>query len=370
MSTLFSPFTLRGLTLSNRIVVSPMCQYSADNGELNDWHFIHLGNLSLSGAGMLCMEGTAVEPIGRITPGDLGLWDDRTEASFKPVLKAVRNFSKIPVTIQLAHAGRKGSSHVPWKGGEQIPSTEGGWRTDAPSALEHKAGEATPAALDAHGMLRIRTAFAEAARRADRLGVDALEIHGAHGYLIHEFLSPVSNRRTDQYGGSLENRMRYPLEIFEAVRAAFPADKPVGVKVSATDWLEAGWDLAQSIEYARELKKRGADWVTASSGGISPLQKITVGPGYQLPFAEGIKTGADINVIAVGLITEAGQAEEIIASGKADLVALARAMLYDPRWPWHAAAQLGATVEAPPPYWRAPPHGYGRLFGDVASGLR
>jgi 2,4-dienoyl-CoA reductase-like NADH-dependent reductase (Old Yellow Enzyme family) len=370
MSVLFSPFKLRSITLSNRIVVSPMCQYSADDGELNDWHFIHLGNLASSGAGMLCIEGTAVERGGRITPGDLGLWDGRTEASFKPVLKAVRRFSKAVVTIQLAHAGRKGSSHVPWKGGEQISLNDGGWRTEAPSALEHKAGEAKPAELDPDGMLRIRKAFAEAAGRADRLGFDAIEIHGAHGYLIHEFLSPISNRRTDQYGGSLENRMRYPLEIFEAVRASFSADKPVGVKVSATDWLEGGWDLPQSVEYAKQLRKRGADWVTASSGGISPLQKIAVGPGYQLPFAEGIKTGAGINTVAVGLITEARQAEDMVASGKADLVALARAMLYDPRWPWHAAAQLGATIEAPPPYWRAPPHGYGRLFGSVASGLR
>lgn len=370
MSALFSPFTLRGVSLRNRIVVSPMCQYSAEGGEPNTWHLTHLSNLALSGAGMLCIEGTAVEPEGRITPSDLALWDDRTEAAFRPVLAAVRKYSKIAVTIQLAHAGRKGSSRVPWEGGAQILLSEGGWLTDAPSALAHKQGETKPSALDAAGMARIRARFAEAAKRADRLGVDGIEIHGAHGYLIHEFLSPIANQRTDEYGGSLANRLRFPLEVFEAVRAAFPADKPVGVKVSATDWIEGGWDLAQTVEFARELKKRGADWVTASSGGISPLQKITLGPGYQVPFAEGIKDGARINTIAVGLITEAQQAEDIIASGKADLVALARAMLYDPRWPWHAAAQFGATVEAPPPYWRAPPHGLGGLFGNVASGLR
>ena len=210
----------------------------------------------------------------------------------------------------------------------------------------------------------------EAARRADRLGIDGIEIHGAHGYLIHEFLSPIANQRTDDYGGSLENRLRFPLEIFDAVRAAFPADKPVGVKVSATDWMEGGWDLAQTVEFAKLLKQRGADWVTASSGGISPLQKITVGPSYQLPFAEGLREGAHTTTIAVGLITDANQAEEIIASGKADLVALARAMLYDPRWPWHAAAQLGATVTAPPQYWRAPPRGLENLFGNTTSGLR
>lgn len=347
-----------------------MCQYSAEGGEPNTWHLTHLSNLALSGAGMLCIEGTAVEPEARITPRDLGLWDDRTEVAFQPVLAAVRKYSKIAVTIQLAHAGRKGSSRVPWEGGAQIPLTEGGWLTDAPSALAHKRDETKPSALDAAGMARIRTNFAEAAKRADRLGIDGIEIHGAHGYLIHEFLSPVANQRTDEYGGSLKNRLRFPLEIFEAVRAAFPVDKPVGVKVSATDWVEGGWDIAQTIEYAKELKKRGADWVTASSGDVSPLQKITVGPSYQVPFAEGIKEGAGTNTIAVGLITEAQQAEDIIASGKADLVALARAMLYNPRWPWHAAAKLGATVEAPPQYWRSQPHGLEGLFGDVASGLR
>jgi 2,4-dienoyl-CoA reductase-like NADH-dependent reductase (Old Yellow Enzyme family) len=219
-------------------------------------------------------------------------------------------------------------------------------------------------------MARIRTAFADAARRADRLGFDAIEIHGAHGYLIHEFLSPISNHRTDEYGGSLQNRLRYPLEIFDTVRAAFPAHKPVGIKVSATDWVDGGWDLTQTIEFAKELKTRGVDWVTASSGGISPLQKIAIGPNYQVPFAEGIKASAATNTIAVGLITDAQQAEDIVASGKADLVALARAMLYDPRWPWHAAAALGATVEAPPPYWRSQPRGLEGLFGKTVSGLR
>ncbi|MBR1218046.1 NADH:flavin oxidoreductase/NADH oxidase [Bradyrhizobium sp. U87765 SZCCT0131] len=370
MSVLFSPLKLREITLSNRIVVSPMCQYSAEDGELNSWHLAHLLGLSISGAGMLCTEGTAVTPEGRITPGDLGLWDDKTEASFVPVLAAIRKYSKAAVTVQLAHAGRKASSHVPWRGGEQISVSDGGWATEAPSALEHKPGEARPRELDSAGMKRVRSAFVEATKRAARLGFDGVEIHGAHGYLVHEFLSPVSNQRTDEYGGSLANRMRFPLEIFEAVREAFPAGKPVGVKVSATDWMENGWDLAQTVEYARELKKRGADWVTASSGGISPLQKIKAAPGYQLPFAEGVKKGAEVNTIAVGLITEPRQAEEIVASGTADLVALARAMLYDPRWGWHAAAELGAKVQAPPPYWRATPHGHHDLFGDVNSGLR
>jgi 2,4-dienoyl-CoA reductase-like NADH-dependent reductase (Old Yellow Enzyme family) len=370
VSALFSSFTLRGVTLPNRIVVSPMCQYWAERGEPTAWHFMHIGTLAISGAGMVCIEATAVEPDGRITPGDLGLWDDATEAAFRPVLAAVRKYSKIAVTIQLAHAGRKGSSRVPWEGGQQIPLSDGGWLTCAPSALEHSEGETKPLALDAAGLSRIRAAFSAAAKRAARLGIDGIEVHAAHGYLLHEFLSPISNRRTDEYGGSLANRLRFPLEVFDAVRAAFPADKPVGVKVSATDWVEGGWDIEQTVEFSKELKKRGADWVTASSGGVSPLQKIAVGPGYQVPFAEAIKTTADVNTIAVGLITETQQAEAIIASGKADLVALARAMLYDPRWPWHAAAQLGATVEAPPPYWRSQPHGQKGLFGDARIGQR
>jgi 2,4-dienoyl-CoA reductase-like NADH-dependent reductase (Old Yellow Enzyme family) len=370
MSALFSPFKLRSMTLLNRIVVSPMCQYSAKNGEANAWHLIHLGSLAVSGAGMLCTEGTAVEPAGRITPGDLGLWDDKTETAFRPVLSAIRQYSRVPVTIQLAHAGRKGSSAAPWEGGEQISSSEGGWQTDAPSAMEHKAGETKPSALDRTGMVRIREAFANAAKRADRLGFDGIEVHGAHGYLIHEFLSPIANQRRDEYGGSLENRIRFPLVLLGAAPPAFPAHKPVGVKVSATDWLDGGWDLEQSVEYSKELKRRGADWVTASSGGISPLQKIAVGPNYQVPFSEEIKKAAAANTIAVGLITEAQQAEDIIASGKANLVALARAVLYDPRWPWHAAAELGASIQAPPQYWRAPPHGQHKLFGATTSGLR
>jgi len=233
-----------------------------------------------------------------------------------------------------------------------------------------KEGEAPPIALDTLGLARVTEAFVAAARRADRLGIDALELHSAHGYLLHEFLSPIANKRTDQYGGSLQNRMRYPLEVFEAVRAVFPAHKPVGVKVSSTDWVEGGWDLAQTIEYVRELKQRGADWIDASSGGVSPLQKIPLGPGYQVPFAQAIREATGVNTIAVGLITEAKQAEEIVASGKADMVALARAMLYDPRWGWHAAAELGGQVAAPPQYWRSQPSTQKALFGETRFGMR
>ena len=369
MSTLFSPHALRSLKLPNRIVVSPMCQYVAKEGQATSWHLIHLGGLALSGAGMLVIEATAVEPEGRITLGCLGLWDDATEAALRPVLAAVRAHSRVTVAIQLAHAGRKGSSRVPWEGGEQIPLPDG-WLTHAPSALPQRQHETPPLALDQSGLERIRRAFTEAAKRAARLGIEAIEIHAAHGYLLHEFLSPIANARKDAYGGSFENRMRFPLEIFDVVRAVFPAEKPVGVKVSATDWVDGGWDLEQTIAFARELKRRGADWVTASSGGISPLQRIALGAGYQVPFAKAIKDGADITTIGVGLITDPRQAEEIVSSGKADFVALARGMLYDPRWGWHAAAQLGATVDAPPQYWRAPPHQHKDLFGDIVHGAR
>jgi NADPH2 dehydrogenase len=370
MRALFSPFQLRGLEIANRIMVAPMCQYSADNGEANDWHFVHIGNLALSGAAIFCIEATAVEAIGRITPGCLGLWNDATEAALEPIVASVRKHSKTAIMMQLAHAGRKASSHVPWDGGQQIPISEGGWQAEAPSAVPHKDGEAPPLALDALGLARVREAFVAAAKRADRLGLDGLELHCAHGYLLHQFLSPIANKRSDQYGGSLQNRMRFPLEVFEAVRAAFPDHKPVGVKVSATDWVEGGWDLAQTIEFARELKGRGVDWIDASSGGVSPLQKIPLGPGYQVPFAQAIKQAVGVNTIAVGLITQAKHAEDIVASGKADLVALARGVLYDPRWGWHAAAELGGQVDAPPQYWRSQPSTQKALFGATTFGTR
>ena len=370
MSALFSPIELRGLSLPNRIMVAPMCQYSADHGEATDWHFTHVNSLALSGAAMFCIEATAVEAIGRITHGCLGLWNDACEAALKPIVASVRRHSKTAVAMQLAHAGRKASSQRPWEGGQLIPLDKGGWRTEGPSAVPHKEGEAPPLALDTLGLARVCEAFVTAAKRAERLGLDALELHCAHGYLMHQFLSPISNRRTDQYGGSLENRMRFPLEVFDAIRATFPSDKPVGIKLSATDWVEGGWDLRQAIAFARELKKRGVDWVDSSSGGVSPHQKIPLGPGYQVPFAQAIRQEAGVRTIAVGLITQAKQSEEIVASGKADMVALARGMLYDPRWGWHAAAELGGHVAAPPPYWRAPPHEQKDLFGTTSFGTR
>jgi NADPH2 dehydrogenase len=370
VSALFSPIRLRELALPNRIMVAPMCQYSAEGGAATGWHFTHINMLALSGAAMFCIEATHVEATGRITPGCLGLWNDVTEAALRPILASVRKHSKTAIAMQLAHAGRKGSSHKPWDGGQQIPLAEGGWQTEGPSEVAHKEGELKPRALDVMGLKRVRDAFVEATRRANRLGIDAIELHSAHGYLLHQFLSPLSNRRNDRYGGSLQNRMRYPLEVFDAVRAVFPSKKPVGIKVSATDWVDGGWDLEQTIEFAKELKKRGVSWIDVSSGGVSPQQKIPLSPGYQVPFAQAIKEATGVTTMAVGLITEAAQAEEIVASGKADMVALARGMLYDPRWGWHAAAELGGEVYAPPQYWRSQPSTQKELFGKTSFGAR
>ena len=370
MSMLFSPFALRELTLPNRIVISPMCQYSAVDGMAQAWHMIHLGHLALSGAGMLCLEATAVEAQGRITPGDLGLWNDATEAALVPVLAAIRQHAPIPVVVQLAHAGRKASSRAPWLGGQQIPESEGGWLGLAPSAVPIKDGEVAPSALDQGGLDRIRDAFAASAARAARLGLDGIELHAAHGYLLHEFLSPISNHRSDAYGGSLENRMRFPLEVFDAVRAAFPHGKPVGVRVSATDWMDGGWDVAQTLVFAEALKALGVDWIDVSSGGISPKQQLVIGPSYQVPFAEQVKQATGLATMSVGLITEARQAEAIVTDGKADLIAIGRAMIFDPRWPWHAAATLGAQVVAPRQYWRSLPRELGHLFRETVLGMR
>ena len=371
MSRLFEPLQIGGLALRNRIIIAPMCQYSATDGSANDWHLIHLGHLALSGASLMILEATAVEPEGRITPGDLGLYSDANEQALTRVLSAVRAHSPIKIGMQLAHAGRKASSRAPWQGGAQIPLGQpGSWRAVAPSAVPHSPAEDAPAALDAEGLQRIRTAFAEAAKRAERLGLDGLEIHAAHGYLLHQFLSPLANKREDAYGGSLENRMRFPLEVFDAVRETFPADKPVWVRISATDWVPGGWDIDGTVALSNALKARGCAAIHVSSGGVSPQQAIKLGPGYQVPYAQRVKAEVGLPTIAVGLITEPEQAEAIIANGEADAVSLARAMLYDPRWPWHAAAKLGAQVQAPEQYWRSQPREYKDLFENAAFGAR
>lgn len=366
MSVLFSSFSLRGLALPNRIMVSPMCMYSAVDGSAQPWHHAHLGSLALSGAGLLCIEATAVTPEGRITPADLGLYSDDNEAALARVLDLLRAVSPVKLAIQLAHAGRKAANRPPWVGGPQLRPAEGGWVTEAPSAIAASATDTVPRALGRDDLARLRQAFAAAAARAVRLGFDAIEVHMAHGYLLHQFLSPVANQRDDDYGGALAGRMRFPLEVFEAVRAAVPDAIPVGVRVSATDWLEEqdapSWTLPQTIELAQELKELGCEWIDVSSAGISPAQKIALGPGYQVSFAQAIRQATGLATIAVGLITEPQQAEDIVADGRADLVALGRAMLYDPRWGWHAAAALGGRVHGPSQYLRALPRGCEPIF--------
>ena len=363
---LFQPIRIGALELRNRIVIAPMCQYSAQDGCMNDWHLIHLGQLALSGAALLTIEATAVLPEGRITWADVGLWNDATEAAMRRTLEGIRRWSDMPIGIQLAHAGRKASTEVPWKGGAQIaPGSEHGWQTEAPSAIAFTEGTVASTALDRDGLRRVRDAFAASAVRAARLGIDVVQIHGAHGYLIHQFLSPLSNQRTDEYGGSLQNRMRFPLEIFDAVRAAFPAGKSVTARLSGTDWVAGGWDVEQTVEFAQQLERHGCDVIHVSSGGLHRSQKIPAVPGYQVPLARAVKRAVGVPVVAVGLITSYEHAESIVATGDADMIALARAILYDPRWPWHAAAELGAKVIAPNQYLRAEPQRFkGLLVGS------
>ncbi|MDE2604680.1 MAG: NADH:flavin oxidoreductase/NADH oxidase [Burkholderiales bacterium] len=371
MSRLFEPWDLGPLHLANRIVIAPMCQYSADEGSAGDWHQIHLGHLALSGAGLMILEATAVSPEGRISPKDLGLYSDANEAALARVLQSVRAHSPIKLGIQISHAGRKGSSRLPWEGGSQIlPHEPGGWKTLAPSAVPHLEGEDPPQALTARDLQRVREDFVAAARRAARLGFDGIELHAAHGYLLHQFLSPLANQRSDAYGGSLEGRMRFPLEVFEAMRAALPERMPLWVRVSATDWVPGGWDAEGTLAFARELKARGCAGMHVSTGGLSPAQKIPLGPGYQVPFAQRVRAETGMPTMAVGLITDPAQAEAIVAQGEADAVALARGMLYNPRWPWHAAAQLGASVNAPPQYWRCQPPQFKGLFEGWRFGQR
>lgn len=359
---LFTPTVIKDLTLPNRIVVAPMCQYSAVDGQMTDWHLMHLGSMALSGSGLLTIEATAVLPDGRITYADVGLWDDRTEDAMRRVLDSVRTASDIRIAIQLAHAGRKASCEVPWKGGAQIPpDIANGWQTVAPSEIPFQSAGHAPMTLNREDMVRIRDAFVTSALRAAALGIDIVQLHAAHGYLLHQFLSPISNQRDDSYGGTLENRMRFPLEVFDAVRAAFP-NGPVSVRVSGTDWVKGGWDIEQTIAFSNALEARGCDAIHVSSGGLSLRQNIPVAPSYQVPLARAVKQEISIPVVAVGLITGFEQAEAIVATGDADLIAIARTVLYNPRWPWHAAAHLGGHVKAPNQYLRCQPHMHQGLF--------
>lgn len=367
---LFTPITIGPLTLPNRIMISPMCQYSAQDGIANAWHTAHLGSLALSGAGLLCVEAAAVSPEGRITPGCLGLYNDENTLALKQLVATLRSASKIKLMAQIAHAGRKGSSAAPWNGGALLSVSEGGWETIAPSAVPHKPEETPPRAMTKTDIERVTNDFASAAKRAKAIGFDAIEVHAAHGYLLHEFLSPLANHREDDYGGSLENRMRLTLQVFEAVRKAVGKDIAVGARVTGTDWVEGGWQISDCVELCKRLEAAGADFVDVSSGGVSPLQKIAIGPGYQVGFAEQVKQAVRIPVNTVGLITEPQQAEDILQSGKADMVALARAFILDPRWPWRAAAALGGNIEGHPQYYRSMPAAFPKIFGDAITNQR
>jgi 2,4-dienoyl-CoA reductase-like NADH-dependent reductase (Old Yellow Enzyme family) len=354
MSVLFSPLQLRGLTLRNRIAVSPMCQYSSRDGLPGAWQLVHLGSRAVGGAGLVITEATAVSPEARISPGDTGIWSDGQAEAWRPIARFVKEQGAL-AAMQLAHAGRKASTEVPWRGGAGLAEQAGGWTPVAPSALRFADGFPMPRALKTREIRGIVDAFAAAARRALGAGFDCVEIHMAHGYLLHQFLSPLANRRSDDYGGSLENRMRFPLEVVHAVRESGSADRPLLVRISATDWAEGGWDLEQSLVLAQRLRETGVDLVDCSSGGQVPNAKIALSPGYQVPFAAAIRERVGIATGAVGMITEPEQAEAIVAGGKADLVLLARQMLRDPYWPLHAAQALGASVEWPTQYSRARP---------------
>lgn len=352
---LFTPFDLAGLRLDNRVVVAPMCQYAADDGSATDWHIMSLGQYCMGAAGLVIAEATGVSPEARITGKCLGLYSDENEAALQRVVDFCRQYGVSALGIQLAHAGRKASTHPPLEGGKCYGAGEGAWTALAPSAIPFDEGWHVPEELDAGGMAAIKAQFAAAAERALRIGFDLVEVHAAHGYLCHQFLSPLSNQRQDNYGGSLENRMRFPLEVFEAVRAVWPADRPLGIRVSATDWVDGGWDIEQTVTFLKEVKALGCDFADVSSGGNDPRQQIPLGPGYQVPFAERVKRDVDIATMAVGMIREPQLAEDIVAGGKADLIALARGMMYDPRWAWHAAEELGAETPYAEQYKRCRP---------------
>jgi len=358
MSRLFSPIALGGIELANRVTVSPMCQYSSRDGTANDWHLQHLMSLSLSGAGLLTLEATHVTAQGRITLGCAGLWSDENERALRRIVESCRAVSPIKLGIQLAHAGRKGSAQRPWEGRNALPDGDGAWETIAPSPIPLASGWHTPRALERAGMVAVRDAFARSARRALDIGFDLIELHSAHGYLLNEFLSPLSNRREDDYGGSLQNRMRFPLEVFEAVRAVWPRSRALGARIPGSDYVEGAWGPDDAVAYARALQERGCDFVTVSGGGVVLDAKVPTAPGYQVPFAATVKRTVGIATGAVGLITQARQAEAILAAGSADYVAIARAFLFNPRWAWHAAIELGDDIKFVVQYERCHPRAW------------
>jgi 2,4-dienoyl-CoA reductase-like NADH-dependent reductase (Old Yellow Enzyme family) len=349
---LMTPLLIREITLRNRIAVSPMCQYSSDDGFANDWHLVHLGSRAVGGAGLVCMEATAVEARGRISPLDMGIWKPE-HVEFLARITRFLHSQGAAAGIQLAHAGRKGSTRRPWEGGGLLPEAEGGWQCVAPSAVPFRAGDPAPQALSKAEIHALIESFRDAAERALRAGFDVVEIHGAHGYLIHEFLSPLSNRRTDEYGGTLDNRLRFALEVTEAVRAVWPARLPLFFRISATDWVPGGWTADDSVALVHGLQALGVDLVDCSSGGNAPDAKIPLGPGYQVPFAERIRRETGMRTGAVGMITTPRQADDIVRNGQADLVLLAREFLRDPYFALHAASALGEKPGAPLQYGRA-----------------
>jgi 2,4-dienoyl-CoA reductase-like NADH-dependent reductase (Old Yellow Enzyme family) len=351
MAQLFTPLTLRGTTVPNRVWVSPMCQYSSVDGLPNDWHLVHLGARATGGAGLVMTEAAAVSPEGRISPKDAGIWNDEQAEAWARVASFLSAQGAVPA-VQLAHAGRKASTQVPWEGRGSVDPADGGWQSVAPSPIGY-ADWRTPKELSEQGIADVVRSFADAARRADGAGFLVAEVHAAHGYLLHQFLSPLSNQRADGYGGDLEGRVRIVLEVVDAVRAVWPAAKPLLLRVSATDWADGGWDLEQTVELARLLVGHGVDLIDVSSGGLVPEQKIVLGPGYQVPFARAVREGSGLPTGAVGLITEPAQAEQVLAEGSADAVLLARALLRDPSWPLRAANELGVQVRWPVQYERA-----------------
>jgi 2,4-dienoyl-CoA reductase-like NADH-dependent reductase (Old Yellow Enzyme family) len=352
MSKLLSPLAIKDITFKNRIVVSPMCQYSAVDGFANDWHLVHLGSRAVGGAGLIIQEATAVSPEGRITPGDLGLWNDEQIEKLQQITSFIHQHGAV-AGIQLAHAGRKASCALPWDGGKQLKKQEGGWQTIAPSAIPFHPDDAAPTGMDTEGIKKVIADFKLAAQRALRAGYKLIEIHAAHGYQIHQFLSPLSNHRTDKYGGSFENRIRLLLEIVQAVHTVWPANLPLFVRISATDWVEGGWDIDEAVKLSFILKELGVDLIDCSSGGLVPYAKIPFVPGYQVGFAEQIKKETGIFTGAVGLITEVKQAEEILEKSQADLILIARASLRDPYFALHAAKTLEVDISWPIQYHRA-----------------
>ena len=352
MARLFEPHVIRTVKLKNRIVVSPMCEYSAEDGFTNDWHLVHLGSRAVGGAGLVISEACAVSPEGRITAFDIGIWKEEHIANLKRITDFIRGQGAV-AGIQLAHAGRKASCAQPWKGGQQMPVTEGGWQIVAPSAVPFKEGTMVPDALSKEAIQQVIKDFKLAAERALKAGFQVVEIHAAHGYLLHQFYSPLSNFRTDEYGGSFENRIRLLVEIIQSVKTVWPSDLPLFVRISSSDWVEGGWDIADSVRLSKILKEEGVDLIDCSSGGNIGHAKIPVGPGYQVPFAKQIKEEAGILTGAVGLITNAQQAENILANNEADLIILAREFLRDPYFPLHAASVLGQDIAWPVQYERA-----------------